>query len=48
VGGAGDVLMSANNGGVHKVQVLVALTTGIRLDLQSRQEALPETSWHQR
>jgi hypothetical protein len=40
---AGGVLMSANNGGIDKVQVPVDLTTGIRLSLQSRQEALPET-----
>ena len=40
---AGGVLMSPNNGGVHKVEVPVDLTTDIRLDLQSRQDALPET-----
>src|SRR3954451_3659398 len=40
--GAGGVLMSPNNGGIHKVQVPFDLPTGIRLDLQSRQDALPQ------
>ena len=40
--GAGGVLMSANNGGIDKVQVPVDLTTGIGLDLQSRQNVLPQ------
>src|SRR3954471_5620006 len=39
---AGGVLMSANNGGIDKVEVPVDLTTGIGLDLQSRQNVLPQ------
>jgi hypothetical protein len=40
---AGGVLMRPNNGGIHEVEVPVDFTTDIRLDLQSRQDALPET-----
>jgi hypothetical protein len=35
------VLMSADNGRIHLVQVPVDLATDIRLALQSRQDAVP-------
>jgi hypothetical protein len=39
---AGGVLMSANDGGVHEVQVPIHLALGISLGLQGRKNPLPD------